>query len=73
MDKETIEIKAGMEVIFSPTGSTIILAKVTEKRISWWISEPTKSSYGKNVMRMTWVSRNLFQKAIEAGTYIIKK
>lgn len=64
------EITKGTKVIFTPTGDIFEIAKVTEQRLSWFVPAQ-KSSWGKNTMRMTWLTLNSFQKGIDTGVYII--
>lgn len=62
------QITAGQKVTFTPTGMRFEIAKVTSARISWYV-EPSKSSYGKNTMRMAWITVNQFNDGLAKGIY----
>ena len=64
------DLKAGMRFVFTPTGREFTLAKVTDTRASWY-TEPMKSSWGRNTMRMTWVTLRQFQEGINSGAYVV--
>ena len=65
------DLKPGMKIEFTPTGHIFEIAKVTETRISWYVGFEYKSSWGKNTMKMTWVTLKTFQQGINSGTYKI--
>lgn len=65
------EITVGTKIIFTPTGREFAIAKVTDKRISWF-TNPHKSSWGRNTMKMAWVSIRQFQEGLDEGAYILK-
>ena len=69
-NKKMETLTAGTKVKFTPTGNIFEIAKVTDKRISWYVGLH-KSNYGHNKMQMTWMSLKAFKKGIEKGTYII--
>jgi hypothetical protein len=62
------EIEVGTVIEFTPTHSQFVIAKVTDKRISWNTVAHT-SSWGKNTMRMAWASMRQFQKGLDEGIY----
>jgi len=70
---KAVEIKAGQKIEFTTTGKIFEIAKVTEKRISWYTGFECKSSWGKNAQRMAWDSISGFQKGIDSGEYRILK
>lgn len=63
------EIKVGQKVEFTLTGKIFEIAKVTEKRISWYTGFTCLSSWGKNKQSMAWDSIKGFQKGIDSGEY----
>lgn len=65
-------MKAGQIYLFVPTNTEFEIAKVTEKNISWYVGFTYKSGTGKNTLRMAHTSVKRFQKAIDAGTYVLK-
>jgi hypothetical protein len=67
------ELTTGAKITFTPTGKVLTISKVTEKRISWYVGFVFKSGYGKNNLRMTSTSINIFQKGIDDGIYILTK
>lgn len=62
------EITKGMSFIFTPTGAEFQVAKVTDKRISWYV-DAHKSGWGRNTMRMAWASMRQFQDGLNSGAY----
>ena len=46
------DLKAGQKVLFTVTGMEFILSKVTEKNVSWFITEPYQAN--TNTMKMAW-------------------
>jgi hypothetical protein len=68
---KTLKIEIGTKVIFTPTGREFILANVTDKRVSWYVSNDYKSGSGKNTLKMAWASMKQFLKGIESGEYKI--
>lgn len=67
------ELKPGTIFLFTPTGEPFKIARVTEKRISWYLGFTATSSWGKNQMRLTWTSLKHFQEGIDKGAYKIIK
>jgi hypothetical protein len=67
------DLKPGMKVTFTPTGKVFEIAKVTETRVSWYNGFAHKSSWGKNTIKMTWVTLKEFQRGIDSGAYIVVK
>ena len=65
------EIKTGQKVTFTPTGLVLVISTVTNERISWYTGKTTKSSWGKNNMRMAWTSIEKFQTGLDSGVYIL--
>jgi len=65
------ELKAGIKVMYTPTGKIFELAKVTDKRVSWYTGNVSKGGSGKNNLRMTCTSVRIFKRGIENGTYKI--
>lgn len=62
------EITNGMTFLFTPTGKEFKVAKVTDKRISWYV-DAHKSGWGRNTMKMAWVSIRQFQNGLNSGAY----
>jgi hypothetical protein len=67
------QLTPGTKITFTPTGEVFELAKVTDKRISWYVGFEFKGGRGINTMKMTWCSINDFQKGIDKGSYVINK
>lgn len=67
---ENISIKVGQEYKFAPTGKIFRVAKVTDKRVSWYLGRILLSSWGKNEMRMAWTSIKNFENGINKGLYL---
>lgn len=65
------DVKKGMKFYFKPTGVSFEIAKATATRLSWYTGLEVKSSWGRNNMRMAWVTRKQFQKGIDNGAYIL--
>jgi len=63
------KVKTGQKFEFTPTGKVFEIAKVTETRISWYIGQTVKSSWGVNNMRMAWASMKQFQSGLDKGSY----
>lgn len=66
------DIKAGIEIKFTPTGNIFKIAKVTETRVSWYVNHH-KGGTGKNILKMVWVTKEKFEKGIKNGSYILIK
>lgn len=68
---EATKLTTGTKITFTPTGKIFEIAKVTDKRISWYVGFEFKGGCGKNTMKMTWCSIKEFQKGMDKGSYII--
>lgn len=66
-------LKPGTELLFTPTGVTFILAKVTDKNTSWYTGHAIRSGAGTNIMRMATQSLARTNRGIANGTYLITK
>ena len=67
------EITKGMTFLFTPTGKEFQVAKVTDKRISWYV-KVHKGGNGINTLRIAWTSMRQFQDGLNSGDYkIIEK
>jgi len=66
------DLKPGQILIFTPTGKELTIGKVTETRVSWYFGFVTKSSWGRNNMKMAWASVKQFQAGIDKGSYVNK-
>lgn len=64
-------MKTGTKVLFTPTNKVFEIAKVTDKRVSWYVGFSYKGGNGINTLKMASTSRRLFQEGIDNGSYKI--
>lgn len=64
-------LTVGKTFTFTPTGKQFQIAKVTDTRISWYLGFSTKSSWGRNTMKMAWCQLSKFEAGVADGTYIL--
>ena len=69
MNRNTM-IQVGEKYKYTPTGKVFEIAKVTDRRVSWYIGCTLPSSWGKNKMHMSWTSLKVFQEGINKGLYV---
>ena len=65
------DLRIGQRIKYTITGKEFDIARVTDKRISWYVGFIYPSSYKKMSMRMAWVSIKQFQKGLDSGMYVI--
>lgn len=65
-------VKKGTKIKYKHTGVIFEIDLVTEKRVSWFVSNSYKGGNGINTLSKAWTSRANFENCIINGTYIIE-